>query len=102
MPGVLAATVQLTWALSVAAHDAAGSPSLTVRLMVAVPGALQVKVGLWAAASLMVPPLAFQAKVSGAGPASLSWAAADRAMLPPGGLPPAPVGLRGSGHARRS
>ena len=62
MPGVFAAAVQLTCALDVAAHEAAGSPSLTVTLTVAIPGALQVKVGFCAVGFAIVPlPLALQA-----------------------------------------
>src|SRR5689334_12393391 len=54
-------------AVWVAAQPAAGSPSLTDRLTVAGPGALQVKVGFCAAAL----------------PASLPCAVADKAMVPP-------------------
>ncbi len=94
VPGVLPAAVQVTSTLCVAAHDAAGSPSLTVTLTVAVPGAAQVKVGFWAVASLSVPLVAFQAKVSALGPASVSCAGALRATLPPtctsAGLAPTP------------
>ena len=64
------------------------------------PGALQVKVGFCGVALLRVPALAVQAKVSALGPASLSCADAERAMVPPtwtsAGLAPMPsiVGQR--------
>jgi hypothetical protein len=61
VPGVLAAVEQVTCVLTVAAHEASGSPSLTVTVTVAVPAGPQVKVGLWALASLSVPPVAVHA-----------------------------------------
>jgi hypothetical protein len=46
---------QVTAIVCVAAHDASGSPSLTVSVIVAVPGAVQVKVGFVTVALLSVP-----------------------------------------------
>src|SRR4051812_36122245 len=54
VPGVRSATVQLTWAFSVAAQ--AGSPSLTVTVTLVRPGVLQVNVGVAVLPLANVPP----------------------------------------------
>ncbi len=61
VPGVCSATVQLTIALMVAGQPAAVSPSLTVTVTVATPGALHVNVGFGVLALASAPPLAVQA-----------------------------------------
>jgi len=82
--GVFPAGAQVTTVVSLSAHDARGSPSPTVRVNVAAPGVVpHVKVGFCAVASLSVPAVVLQAKDSALGPASLSCAAAERAMVPP-------------------
>ena len=73
VPGVFATIVQFTCAVCVAAHEAAGSPSLTDSVTVARPGAApHVKVGFAEVGLVMVPPVADHEYESGEGPASLS------------------------------
>ena len=60
-----------------------GSPSETETLSTTAPATKHVKFGFETLTSLSEPELALQRKPSAAGPASESWALADREMLVP-------------------
>src|SRR5215471_12383284 len=81
LPAVI--TEQVTLTVLVAAQPAAGSPSDTVSVSVAMPAVVHVKRVDAAEASSTVPELALQWYVSDEGPLSASWAVADSATDPP-------------------
>src|SRR6185437_3288731 len=74
---------QVTVTLEVAAQPAVASPSEAVSVIVAVPGAVQVKRVARPAVSVKVPEVAAQVAVRAEGPLSASCAAAVRLTLPP-------------------
>src|SRR5579871_50696 len=74
---------QVTVRLDVAGHPAVASPSETVRVMVAGPGAVQVKRVDRPADSVKTPEVAVQVAVRAEGPLSASCAVPARPTLPP-------------------
>src|SRR5580704_8525845 len=74
---------QLTVTVEVAGQPAVLSPSETVRVMVAAPGAVQLKRVSSDDGSVKTPEVAVQVTVSGEGPLSASCALAARPIAPP-------------------